>query len=404
MLIACALIPRLSLTSVLEDREGLLGRPVALAPEPGGPQVDRRGIRSGGGVWRASGNAARRGALALPRARAGGGGPGPRRGGLGGLAAPPGGARSRGRAGAAGRGVLRPRATPRPLRRSRLGALEGTPGARVAGATRRRPEPAQRSRRGGTDARPPAGADRRSADSFAAGRRTAGKHPARQAARRVGGRAQIPDTLERLGVRTLGELAKLPAGAVADRFGEPGLAALRLARGADEPLRPRSAPEQLVERIRLPEAASGSAARARSRVARRAPAGTPGAGGKDDSRVADSRPGSPPAAAGARRSRCEAPAPAPSGSCWRSSRASASFPARPPGSALRALELGPEVGEQAALAHSPRDRRRGRLAEAVHQVRATAGRDSLLRVVEVDPGSRVPERRAILTPWSADDG
>ena len=72
--------------------------------------------------------------------------------------------------------------------------------------------------------------------------------------------------------------------------------------------------------------------------------------------------------------------------------------------ALRALELGPEVGEQAALAHSPRDRRRGRLAEAVHQVRATAGRDSLLRVVEVDPGSRVPERRAILTPWSADDG
>ena len=38
-MIACALIPRLALRSALADREELLGRPVALAPEPGGPQV-----------------------------------------------------------------------------------------------------------------------------------------------------------------------------------------------------------------------------------------------------------------------------------------------------------------------------------------------------------------------------
>ena len=38
-------------------------------------------------------------------------------------------------------------------------------------------------------------------------------------------RAGLPDTLERLGVETLGELAALPAAAVADRFGEPGLRA-----------------------------------------------------------------------------------------------------------------------------------------------------------------------------------
>ena len=44
-------------------------------------------------------------------------------------------------------------------------------------------------------------------------------------------RASVPDTLERLGVRTLGELAGLPDAAVADRFGEPGLRALRAARG-----------------------------------------------------------------------------------------------------------------------------------------------------------------------------
>ena len=44
--------------------------------------------------------------------------------------------------------------------------------------------------------------------------------------------------------------------------------------------------------------------------------------------------------------------------------------------------------------------RRGQLAEAVRQVRSAAGRDAVLRVVEVDPGSRVPERRAILSPFS----
>ena len=39
-MIVCALIPRLMLTSALGDRRSeLLGRPVALAPEPGGPQV-----------------------------------------------------------------------------------------------------------------------------------------------------------------------------------------------------------------------------------------------------------------------------------------------------------------------------------------------------------------------------
>ncbi|MQA74517.1 MAG: hypothetical protein GEU88_09300, partial [Solirubrobacterales bacterium] len=38
-MLACALIPRLSLTSALSDRHEMLGRPVALAPEPGGPQV-----------------------------------------------------------------------------------------------------------------------------------------------------------------------------------------------------------------------------------------------------------------------------------------------------------------------------------------------------------------------------
>jgi hypothetical protein len=39
------------------------------------------------------------------------------------------------------------------------------------------------------------------------------------------------------------------------------------------------------------------------------------------------------------------------------------------------------------------------LREAIHQARAAAGPDAALRVLEVDPESRFPERRAVLTPF-----
>ena len=54
---------------------------------------------------------------------------------------------------------------------------------------------------------------------------------------------------------------------------------------------------------------------------------------------------------------------------------------------------------QPPLARSPASERRGRLTEAVRQARAAAGRDAVLQVVEIDPGSRVPERRTLLTPF-----
>ena len=44
---------------------------------------------------------------------------------------------------------------------------------------------------------------------------------------------------------------------MAERFGHPGLLALDLAGGRDTPLDPRRPPEPVVERIDLPEAASG---------------------------------------------------------------------------------------------------------------------------------------------------
>src|SRR5947209_2720041 len=69
--------------------------------------------------------------------------------------------------------------------------------------------------------------------------------------------AELPEALERLGVATLGELAELPAAALADRFGRAGLLAHELARGGDGTLRPRPASEMVRESLELPEAGSG---------------------------------------------------------------------------------------------------------------------------------------------------
>jgi protein ImuB len=69
---------------------------------------------------------------------------------------------------------------------------------------------------------------------------------------------------------------------------------------------------------------------------------------------------------------------------------------------LRALETGPSASDQAELGESARKGRRG-LAEAVRQARAVAGKDAVLRVLEVDSGSRVPERRSLLTPFIPTD-
>ncbi|MDE3130241.1 MAG: hypothetical protein KGL16_03735, partial [Acidobacteriota bacterium] len=69
--------------------------------------------------------------------------------------------------------------------------------------------------------------------------------------------AALPEALQRLGIRTLGELAALPRAAVADRFGRPGLYAQKLALGGDVPLRPREPGEIVRNSLELPESTSG---------------------------------------------------------------------------------------------------------------------------------------------------
>lgn len=208
---------------------------------------------------------------------------------------------------------------------------------------------------------------------------------------------RLVETLERLGAASLGDLAGLPRVAVADRFGRLGLRAHDLASGADTPLRPRRSREEVVQSIGLPEAAYGTqldralellverlladpGRRGRTIRALRLEARLAGGGSwRTDAplRSATAAPERLMAALGPKLGGLPAPASA---------------------LALRALELGPEGAEQPALLGSARERRRERLSEAVRQTRAAAGSDALLRVVEVEPHSRVPERRAMLMP------
>jgi nucleotidyltransferase/DNA polymerase involved in DNA repair len=63
--------------------------------------------------------------------------------------------------------------------------------------------------------------------------------------------------LERLGIRTLGDLAALPAAAVQARFGAAGKRAWELARGQDrDPIHPRPRPDTISESLTLPAPAT----------------------------------------------------------------------------------------------------------------------------------------------------
>ena len=65
---------------------------------------------------------------------------------------------------------------------------------------------------------------------------------------------------------------------------------------------------------------------------------------------------------------------------------------------LTVERFGPPAPEARALFDDGAAHRDERLREAVRQARAAAGPDAALRVLEIDPDSRVPERRVMLTP------
>ena len=61
--------------------------------------------------------------------------------------------------------------------------------------------------------------------------------------------------------------------------------------------------------------------------------------------------------------------------------------------------LTPEARQRAQIPASLRFQEKWRLAlTLLRQTRAAAGAESVMRVLDTDPGSRIPERRAFLTP------
>ena len=210
--------------------------------------------------------------------------------------------------------------------------------------------------------------------------------------------AALPEPLERFGIRTLGELAALPKAALADRFGAAGPLARDLARGRDTPLVPRRAAERLEEALELPESGSGTQLEHAlgllidRLVARRERRGRTFRAVVLSASLVEGgtwrlRMTFREAHADPRRMRL-ALAPR-----------LAELPAPADLLRLRVEGLGPPAGLQRSLISEPATIRAARLREAVRQTRAVAGPDAALRIVPVDPDSRVPERRHTLAPW-----
>jgi protein ImuB len=210
--------------------------------------------------------------------------------------------------------------------------------------------------------------------------------------------AALPDALGRLGITTLGDLAALSADAVADRFGRTGLLARELALGQDAALAPRLPAERLEEELELPEALSGGqldralgllidrllARRERDGRSLRAVviAATLVEGGTWREQVAFREALADPA----RMRLALAPR-------------LAQLPAPAERLRLAVARFGPAASDQRSLLDGDVATRRARLREGVRQARVAAGPDAALRVLAVDPDSRVPERRAVLTPF-----
>ncbi len=215
------------------------------------------------------------------------------------------------------------------------------------------------------------------------------------------GQRRMLEAMRRMGIRTLGDLAELPADAVADRFGPSGMAARDLALGIEGPIRPRTPFEQITEWLDLPDAASGIHLEGGLTIlCDRLSARLGSSGNSVRSLVLEAR-----LMGGGSWARQASPRqPTTSSGVLRM----LLFPAleqlpRPADRlGLRVLETAPREADQLEVIHRPGETRRRRLGEAARQVRAAVGESALMRILETEPESRLPERRMLLTPYSAE--
>jgi DNA polymerase-4/protein ImuB len=209
--------------------------------------------------------------------------------------------------------------------------------------------------------------------------------------------------LRLLGLETMGDIARLPLGAFQQQFGPEGKRCWELANGIDnEPLLPRVREETVVRRLQMP--APTVALEAILMGVERlvyAAYGGPERGGRWV-RKAVVR-----AILDAGES-WELPVPfrealADPRDAWFAIKCA--IARRPPQRPVEELEvelvgLSAESGRQAAMFES-KGRLRGQVEEAVRQLRAHGGQASIGKVVEVEPWSRIPERRAALVEYDS---
>lgn len=213
--------------------------------------------------------------------------------------------------------------------------------------------------------------------------------------------AEVERRLQLYGLRTLGDVAALPAGPLQAQFGPEGLTLWRLAAGFDtEPPRATPPPPVLTERVELPAPSADQATLMRAvalvlrRLFRRSEIGT---------RVAR---------------RLTVQVALEDGTAWQrtftfhrpvadDSAALTAVRARLEGLTLTAAavatactlhDLCGERGEQATLT-TARTHRLAQLEEALRHLRTRFDRAPVLRVVAVEPRSRIPERRLALTEY-----
>ena len=208
--------------------------------------------------------------------------------------------------------------------------------------------------------------------------------------------------LSDLGVKRLGELARLPRAAVADRLGGEGAEAWRLARGEDDGrVDPRRPPTGIGETLEFPEPVANELTLARALA------------------VLVDRLLARPERAGRVPRRLVVSAQLVGSGSWRRTVTLREPSAEPERVRLAlapkltelpapALALGLELGEltestgtQGELVPPQGSRcapKRMRVREGLRQARAAAGLDAVCTVVEVAPWSRIPESRAILVP------
>lgn len=207
--------------------------------------------------------------------------------------------------------------------------------------------------------------------------------------------------LERLGIETLGSLATLAADHVADRFGQLGLSARRLARGEDAELQPRTVKEEVVEELDVGDGVAGihlernlevlveralasPQRKNRTVLAVRLTARLIQGGSWDVKQVLGSPTARPETISSLLLRHLE------------------DLPGPPSSLALHLTAFGPRPADQLEFPAARGKSGKDRLIEAAEHVQTLEGVEALLDVIEMDVNSRVPERWALLAPYRSD--